>query len=180
LENYAIDILVNAAGFGTRGLFVEKPIEPELNMMDVHMKAPVRLVHRILPNMIERQRGVIINIASVGAFVPQAKNLIYGPTKAFMNAFSTNLQTEVGRHGIKVQSLCPGYTRTEFHEVGYFEGFDKRKIPSSMWQSKENVVKYALKKLKSHKIYAIPGIKYRLIVFLMQRGWFRRLVSVFR
>ena len=107
----------------------------------------------------------------MGAFILTPGNVLYDVTKSFIATFSENLWLEVRNKGIKVQALCPGFTRTEFHEVGDFKNFDKSAIPDSLWMMPDEVVRLSLKALKnSRKVVFIPGWKKRLIKWIIQHS----------
>jgi len=111
-----LDILVNNAGFGTTRHFHNEDLEGQQNMVRVHILTPMKLTYAALPNMIARGKGAIINVASLSAFYPLPRGATYSGTKAFMGAFSEAIHMELARTGLKVQALCPGFTRTDFHE----------------------------------------------------------------
>ena len=116
-----LDILINNAGFATIGYFADIPIEKSMRMFNTHMTATVQLTHAALQVMLKRKRGAIINVSSLGAFVLSPGNVVYDSTKSFLNTFSENLKFEMQDMDIKIQALCPGLTRTEFHEVVDFK-----------------------------------------------------------
>jgi short-subunit dehydrogenase len=166
-----LDMLINNAGFATIGYFADIPIEKSMRMFHTHMAATVQFTHAALQIMIKRKRGAIINVSSMGAFILTPGNVLYDATKSFIATFSENLWLEVRNKGIKVQALCPGFTRTEFHEVGDFKNFDKSAIPNSLWMMPEEVVRLSLKALKnSRKVVFIPGWKKRLIKWIIQHS----------
>ena len=166
-----LDILINNAGFATIGCFTDIPIEKSMRMFHTHMTATVQFTHAALQVMIKRKRGAIINVSSMGAFILTPGNVLYDATKSFIATFSENLWLEVRDKGIKVQALCPGFTRTEFHEVGDFKNFDKSAIPNSLWMMPDEVVRLSLKALKnSRKVVFIPGWKKRLIKWIIQHS----------
>jgi len=153
-----IDVLINNAGFGTRGYFENIPITSHKDMLFVHNLAPVYFCRAVLPSMIKRNRGVIINISSIAAFSPRPQSVMYGSTKEFLKTFSESLHYEMYDTDIRIQALCPGYTRTEFHSVGYFKDFDVNLIPKETWMSPEEVVDLSLNAFQDEKVVFIPGI----------------------
>jgi short-subunit dehydrogenase len=162
-----IGVLVNNAGFGGRGPFVERDINDITDMIRVHVLAAVRLIHAALPRMLAHGRGVIINVSSLGAFTPFPRNGVYGGTKLFLNFFSEALCAELYGKGITIQALCPGFTRTEFHEkLGYNTAALKNR-GIIRWMSADKVVAYSVKHL-GKKVICVPGF------------WNRRLKSVYR
>jgi short-subunit dehydrogenase len=116
-RGYAVDLLVNNAGFGARGEFASVDRERQLRMIDLNVRSLVDLTHRVLPGMIARKRGGILNVASTAAFQPGPYMAVYYATKAFVLSWSEALHEEVKPHGIHVSALCPGPTSTEFGEV---------------------------------------------------------------
>ena len=119
------DFLVNNAGFSTLGDFASQPIQSQRDMVGLHIDATITLCRAAIPFMRERGGGHIINVSSIGAFLPSKGLAVYGATKAFLNFFSQSLQAELAGTGIEVQALCPGYTHTEFHVEIERQGFDK-------------------------------------------------------
>jgi len=162
-----LDLLINNAGFASLGYFADIPSEKSMRMFHLHMTAPVELTHAALQGMLPRKHGTVINVSSLAAFVFTPGNVMYDSTKAFLAAFSKNLMLEVKEAGIKIQCLCPGFTRTEFHEVGDFKNFDRSVIPKALWMSPDEVVSLSLDALEhSNNPIFIPGWKNRLVVWL--------------
>lgn len=158
-----LDVLVNNAGFATRGYFADVPIEKSVAMMNVHLTATIQFTHAAIKGMLKRKRGALINVSSIGSFVLSPGNVVYDATKSFLNTFSENLKLEMQDTDIRIQALCPGFTRTEFHESGDLKNFDRNSIPDSMWMAPEQVASLSLKALdRSKKIIFIPGWKKRL------------------
>jgi short-subunit dehydrogenase len=157
-----LDLLVNNAGFGTVSRFHEGDPRSHFDMLQVHVTASVRLTRSVLPGMVARKRGWIINVASVAAFFPYG-SVMYPSTKAFLVSFSQALQTELQGTGIRVQALCPGFTYTEFHDV---INMDRKIVPKFMWISADRVVSTSLKALPRGRVIVVPGWQYRLIVAL--------------
>ena len=157
-------LLINNAGFGTRGHFVEVELERSLDMIHVHVVATVALCRAALPGMIARGQGAIINVSSIAAFFPSAGGANYGATKAYLNAFSETLAAEVRGTGVRVQALCPGFTVTEFHEVGDYQEFDRAEIPGVVWMPADEVAAASLAALGDDRVIVVPGAKYRTIV----------------
>jgi uncharacterized protein len=160
-------LLVNNAGFGTKGFFHETDPGPQDDMHRLHVLATERLTRAALPGMIARRRGGIINVASVAGFIQSPNNVSYCATKAWMNSFTEGLYMELKALGspVVVQALCPGYTYSEFHDV---MGADRGEIPKSWWMPAEFVVRESLRGLKEGKLFVIPGWRYRLIVRLVK------------
>ncbi len=162
-----LDILINNAGFATQGYFADVPIEKDMRMLHVHMTASIQFTHAALQIMRKRKQGVLINVSSIGAYILTPGNVLYDATKSFLCTFSENLRLEVRGLGIKIQALCPGFVRTEFHEVGDFKNFDRSAVPDSIWMTPESVVLQSLKALeKNRKTIIIPGWKKRFSKWL--------------
>lgn len=163
LERLRPDLLINNAGFGTQGLFHETPLGPQMDMHRLHMLATVRLSRAVLPAMVERNAGGIINVASVASFGRSANNVSYCATKAWMAAFSEGLYIEMqsAAPGVAVQALCPGFTYSEFHDV---MGVDRGKVAKHLWLRAEDVVAESLDQFRPGKLYVVPNWRYRWFV----------------
>ncbi len=160
-------MLVNNAGFGIPGTFVENPVERYLEMIAVHVLASVHLCHAALPGMIARGQGAIINMSSLGAFLIAPSDETYCATKAYLNVFSEALQAELEGTGVRVQALCPGFTDTEFLDQSVYEPYHiKATIPKALWMSADEMVEQSLKALKRNRVICIPGFKNRVLVVL--------------
>ncbi|MEV7021991.1 SDR family oxidoreductase [Kitasatospora sp. NPDC093558] len=155
-----VDLLVNNAGFGNRGAFLTVPLQDELDMLKVHVEAILRLTTAALPGMRDRGRGAIINVASVAAFLPRGT---YGASKAWVVSFTQGVLRDLGGSGVRMMALCPGFTRTEFHERA---GMGTGNIPSWSWLSAERVVEEALQDLGRGRSVSVPGKRYKLAVAL--------------
>ena len=165
-----LDMLINNAGFGTKGNFSDVSPEKSINMINVHVLAATRFCRAVLPNMIKRNLGSIINVSSLAAFYPIPGNAIYNATKTYLNMFSRSLQNELKDYNIKVQALCPGFVVTEFHDSDEFKDFDRSRVPKFLWMSTEEVVEQSLKALRKNKVIFIPGMKNRILARLLKIG----------
>ncbi|MEH6549789.1 MAG: SDR family NAD(P)-dependent oxidoreductase [Pseudomonadales bacterium] len=144
-----LDYLVNNAGVSTHGSFTNVALDAQRVMIDLHIHATMTLSYTALPAMEERGSGVIINVSSLGAFTVLPDHAVYAASKAFLNTFSLSLQAEVLEQGVKIQCLCPGYTRTEIHQSETFKDFDISVIPEDMWSDVGDVVTNSLVALKT-------------------------------
>ena len=161
----SVEFLVNNAGFGTYDLFWKESIEEQERMVAVHVTAAMRLAHAVLPAMMERGRGFIVNLSSLGSFLPLKMNAVYGGSKAFLNIFSESLQMELAGAGIRVQALCPGFTRTDLH--GRIEKLGKeelKRLDKFYWMQPDRVVDCSLKCLEKGRVICIPGFRNRLLL----------------
>jgi len=179
----SLSLLVNNAGFGSRGFFFEADPEQQDAMHRLHVLATERLTRAVLPGMVARRRGGVINVASVAGFIQSPGNISYCATKAWMISFTEGLYLELKTIGspVAVQALCPGYTYTEFHDV---MGVDRSKILSpGWWMTADAVVAESLRGLREGRPIVIPGWRYRLLVpFLkfLPRGLVRRAAAASR
>ncbi len=136
-----IDALVNNAGYGVPGGYLASPWDRHDAMLQVMVVAVAELTHRLLPGMIERGYGRIINVASLAALVPApAGHTLYAASKALVVKFSESLAGEVLRHGVHVTALCPGFTYSEFHDVTGTRATVSR-LPSWLWMQSAQVAR---------------------------------------
>ena len=149
-----VDVLVNNAGFGTMGPFAQLPIEDEEREIRLNVIALVRLTRAALPGMLDRKRGGILNVSSIGAFQPGPFNATYSATKAFVSSFTEAVHEEVRGTGVHVIALCPGLTKTGFQEAS---GATASTMPGFLWQTSEQVVKTALRDLGRNHAVSVPG-----------------------
>lgn len=163
-----IDLLVNNAGFGSLQEFTDVDVQRHADMITIHVETPTRLVHAVLPMMKLRNRGGIINVASLGAFAPCAQAVQYASTKAYLVIFSEALQEELRGTGIRVQALCPGFVRTAFHMTDAMKSFHDRRIPGNLWTTPDEVAACSLRCLSSGRVVVIPGWRSRMIGLLMR------------
>lgn len=154
-----LEYLVNNAGFGAGGIFAETDLESQQQQVDLHITATLALTRAALPAMIERGRGFIINLSSLASFAGYPAGMVYGASKAFLNIFSQGLQQEVSAQGVKVQSLCPGYTYSEFHdrETITRTGFSRDQVPQATWMEASDVVAVSLAALATDQVIVVPG-----------------------
>ena len=162
--NDQIEVLINNAGFALDKPFMLDNVRNIENMIKVHINAPVRFIHAALPNMIRQKKGIIINMSSLSSFIPIPKDTMYSATKLFNNSFMESLHTYVCDKGIKVQVLCPGFVRTNFHASAGFnqaEFINSRIIP---WMKPEKVVEISIKNLrKRNKVIVVPGFWNKMV-----------------
>lgn len=171
-----LELLVNNAGFGTTGRFSQVEAEKQLAMLQVHMIAPVMLCRAILPGMISKNHGAIINVASLAGIMP-IRNVLYHSSKAFLIKFSEGLAAELRDSDIRVQALCPGFILTEFHDTSEYVRFSRTSIPQFLWMTPEQVVFDSLKSLNSSKVICIPGNIYRFAGALARNSIFAGLIN---
>ena len=163
----SLEFLVNNAGFGVPGKFFEADFEALDRMHRLHVIAIERLTHTALKGMIQRGKGNIVNVSSVAGFFNAINSNGYSATKAWINNYTECLYMDLKNSGspVRVQSLCPGFTYTEFHDV---IKMDRSRIPASLWATSEQVVEESLHGLERNKLFVIPGWRYRLLVGLIR------------
>ena len=178
LVDRPVDLLVNNAGFGTRGKFHELDVDTEEQEIRLNVLALVRLSRAALPVMVGRKKGGVVNVSSMGSFQPVPMMATYAATKAFVTSFTESVAEEVRGTGVRVVALCPGFTRTEF---GDHVGADAAGVPDFMWMDVDPVVDSALSALDRGTVVAIPGLLNHATVVtsrLMPRSVVRRFVGV--
>jgi uncharacterized protein len=160
-----VDLLVNNAGFGPSVAFVESDLADEDRLLRLNVQAVMRLTHAALPGMVVRGRGAVVNVSSVAAFGVPMPGSTYSATKAWVNNFSESIAYSVSGAGVRVMALCPGYTRTEFHQRA---GIDVSKMPGWMWLNADDVVREALRDLRRGRIISVPNWKYKIAAWGMR------------
>ncbi len=155
-----VDLLVNNAGLSTSGHFLEQSRDRELQSIRVNVEALYTLTRDLAPEMVKRGRGGIINIASVVAFQPIPYWTTYAATKAFVLAFSEGLACELRASGVRVLTVCPGFTRTALYEESGVPGLAGKLLPHS---EPDAVVRAALAAYDGHRFIRIVGFANRLL-----------------
>lgn len=157
-----LQLLVNNAGFGTLGVLAHSPPGPQDAMVRLHVLASMRLSHAAARAMAPRKTGAIVNVSSVASFLFSAGNVNYCATKAFLTNFSEGLAAELKRSGVQVQALCPGFTRSEFHQRA---NIPMGGLPAPLWLAASDVVQTSLRALdRRGPVVCVPGLIYRLLV----------------
>ncbi|WP_030022428.1 SDR family NAD(P)-dependent oxidoreductase [Streptomyces monomycini] len=157
-RTHPVDLLVNNAGFGNKGEFLDVPMADELKMLKVHCEAVLRLTSEALKGMRERRRGGVVNVASVAAFVPRGT---YGASKAWVVQFTQGAARDLAGSNVRLMALCPGFVRTEFHERA---GMGTDSIPDWMWLDADKLVDAAMKDLARGKSLSIPDPRYKALM----------------
>ncbi len=152
-----IEVLINNAGFGIKYSFIDTELNKEQELLDVLVTAPMRLSHAVLPQMIKRNSGVIVNVSSVASWIAGGT---YSAAKSYVTVFSEYLNTELKSTNVKVSALCPGFTRTEFHQRGKMR---MSGLPNFMWLSSDQVVAKSWKYAKAGKAICVPGWQYLIL-----------------
>lgn len=158
LANKEVEVLINNAGFGINKAFTMSDLAKEEEVLKVLVRTPMRLMHVVLPKMKERNSGVVINVSSVASFIAGGA---YSASKSYLTVLSESLHTELSGTNIKVSALCPGFTRTEFHQRGRMK---MAGLPEFMWLNSDLLVAKAWKDTLAGKPVSIPGWQYKLLV----------------
>lgn len=160
LENQqlAIDLLINNAGLGDRGTFVTSKPERVMDMLAVNVTALTLLTRRLLPAMVARGAGAILNVSSSASFLPMREFAVYAATKAYVTSFSEALRMELRGSGVSVTALCPGPVHTEFDEVAFRAGEPPpTSAPEFTYVDSNEVVRAALNGVESDNAIVVPG-----------------------
>jgi short-subunit dehydrogenase len=161
LENQ-IDVLINNAGFGTNKAFTMSTLEVEQQLLDVLVRTPMRLMHVALPLMKQRNNGIIINVSSVAGYIAGGT---YSASKSYLTVLSESLNTELSATNVKVSALCPGFTRTEFHQRGKMS---MKGLPNFLWLNPDRLVEQSWRDALKGKAVSIPGWQYKLLVLIVE------------
>jgi hypothetical protein len=153
-DDAPVELLVNNAGVGSAGAFVDLPVDGESAQVDLNITALVRLTHAALPGMVARGSGGIINVSSLGGFQPAPLNATYSATKAFVLSFTEAVHEEVLAEGVRVSCLCPGFTRTGFQARS---GMTAPGIPDFAWQTSDQVAEAGWAGWQQNRAVVVPG-----------------------
>lgn len=157
-----IDCLINNAGFGYQDYLHERSAEAWEKMIQVNCSSLVSLTRELLPAMIERGSGEILNVASIASFQAVSTMTVYAASKALVLSFSEGLRSEVMPHGVHVSCLCPGATYSEFAEVAETK---HREAPSFAWMTAENVARIGLRGMRKNQPMVVPGLLYKALIY---------------
>jgi uncharacterized protein len=149
-----VDLLVNNAGFGGFGPFAELPDASAADMVAVNVAALTRLSRAVLPQLLERGSGGIINVGSTAGYRPGPGNAVYHATKAYVRSFTEAVHEEVRRSGVHVMLLAPGFTATEFQSVA---GVREGAIPGPLLMNADEVVEAGLEAFAARRVICVPG-----------------------
>ena len=158
LKEFEIEVLINNAGFGINKAFTASALDAEQDLLDVLVRTPMRLMHVALPQMKARNSGTIINVSSIAGFIAGGT---YSASKSYLTVLSESLHTELRATNVKINALCPGFTRTEFHERGRMK---MKGLPEFMWLDSDQLVARSWSDAQGGKAVSIPGWQYKLLV----------------
>ena len=153
-----VDALVNNAGYGHPGLYSSTAWEDQAAFLRVLLQAPSELAHRVLPGMIERKFGRILNVASLAGLVPgSGGHTLYGAVKSYLVKFSQSLHLENLSTGVHVTALCPGFTWSEFHDVNGTREQINRSTPDWLWLGADEVAETGFEAVEANRCISVPG-----------------------
>lgn len=157
-----VEMLVNNAGFGLDLAFETNDIDDEARHLALHVEVPMRLMRAVLPGMLERGSGRIVNVASVAGFIPRST---YGACKGWLISFSRWANGRYAPSGVTVTAVCPGFTHTGFHErMGLAPGNEG--VPGPLWLDASDVVSESLRDVARGKAVSVPSLRYKALVAL--------------
>jgi short-subunit dehydrogenase len=165
-EKLEVDLLINNAGLGDSGLFAKSDPDRNKEMTAVNVTALTLLTRHLLPQMIVKHRGGILNVSSSAGFLPIPGSAVYAATKAYVTSFSEALRAELCGTGVSVCALCPGPVVTEFQQVARREGAQPDIGPNFLVVTVEQVVRDALAALGADRPLVIPGFAMKLLMLL--------------
>lgn len=157
-----IELLVNNAGFGSPGMFAELGEDEAVAQVSLNALALVRLTHAALPAMLAAGHGGVLNVSSVAGFFALPGSAVYGATKAFVTSFSESLHAEVAGRDVHITALCPGFTRTEFHDASD----EPAGVPGFAWLDVGRVARAGLDAVAAGRPLCVPGAQYQAVTGL--------------
>jgi uncharacterized protein len=176
-----VELLVNNAGFGVAGSFAEVPSDRHAAMIELNITALTELTRAVLTPMVAAHRGWILQVSSVASFQPGPTSATYSATKAFVTSLSEALFEELRGSGVNVTALCPGFTRTEFHQHSGADDTTMDRVPNSAWLNADVVAASGLRALIAGRALDVPGVAYKGLAGLsavLPRSAARRLMGL--
>lgn len=168
-EGRVVDALVNNAGYSNTGGFAPSAWSDHRAFLQVLLVAPTELAHRVLPDMLERRFGRIVNVCSVAGLLPATGgDTLYGPTKSFLIKFSQGLHLETRDRGVHVSALCPGYTFSEFHDVNGTRERMNQAVPEWLWMGADEVAETGYEAVEANRPICVPGAPNKTIAALLK------------
>ena len=152
-----VSFLINNAGFGLREPFVDTSMDEEQRLLDVMVTSTLRLSHAVLPGMVARRFGVILNVSSIAGWITTGT---YSAAKSWVTVFSESLASQVAPCGVRVTAVCPGYVRSEFHERAQM---DVAAVPDWLWLDPRAVVATSFRDAAAGRAISVAGLQYRLL-----------------
>ncbi|HYE47214.1 MAG TPA: SDR family oxidoreductase [Caulobacter sp.] len=162
-----VDALVNNAGYGLPGVYVETTWADQRDFIQVMLTAPSDLAHKVLPGMLERRFGRIVNVASLAGLMPGAAgHTLYAASKSYLVRFSQSLHLETANTGVHVTALCPGFTYSEFHDVNHTRELVTRSTPDWLWLGADEVAANGYEAAEANRPVCVPGAPNKAIAAL--------------
>lgn len=178
-----VDALVNNAGYGSPGVYADSRWDDQKAAIQVMLTAPCELVHRVLPGMVERRFGRIVNVASLAGLIPgSAGSTLYGGMKSFLVRFSQSLQLETDGTGVHVNALCPGFTYSEFHDVTGSRALVSATTPDWLWLGADEVAAAGYEAAEAGRAICVPGAPNKavaVIAKLLPEDWSMALMAAY-
>lgn len=165
-DKLEVDLLINNAGLGDSGPFSESDPDRNKEMTVLNVEALTLVTRHLLPPMIAKHRGAILNVSSSAGFLPIPLSAVYAATKAYVTSFSEALRAELYGTGVSVCTLCPGPVVTEFQQVAKREGVQPNIGPQFLVVTAEQVVRDALAAVEADRPLVIPGFAMKLLMLL--------------
>ena len=162
IAGFKVDVLVNNAGFGAQGLFAELPLERQLQMLQVNITSLTHLTRLLLPGMVERSHGGVLNVASTAAFQAGPRMAVYYASKAYVLSFTEALAEEVGKIGVSVTALCPGPTATNFVAAA---GMHTSRLFNRNAMSAAQVAEIGYRAFRQGRVICVTGPRNQLLAF---------------
>jgi uncharacterized protein len=163
-----IDFLINNAGLGDYGSIATSDIDRDDRILQVNIAALTFLTSELLPSMVKRKCGAILNVSSTAGFLPIPGMAVYAASKAYVNSFTEALRAELSGSGVSVTALCPGPVHTEFGDAAKRPGQQAITGPEFIYVSIEQTVRDALAAVEADKPLVIPGVVMKLAMFLVR------------
>ena len=157
-----IDVLVNNAGFGVKGGFLDTSVHQEQEMLDVLVTSVMRLTHAALPGMVDRGRGYVFTVSSVAGWITGGT---YSAAKAWATVFTESLAVELAGTGVQPVAVCPGFTHTEFHQRA---GMEMGSVSEWMWLDVDDVVSQAFRDARAGRVISVAGTQYKALTSLLR------------
>jgi short-subunit dehydrogenase len=159
-----VEVLINNAGYGLPGAYAGTPWADQRAFLQVMATAPLELAHKVLPGMVERRFGRVVNVASLAGLVPgSAGHTLYPAVKSLLIKFSQSLHLEAAPHGVHVSALCPGFTYTEFHDANHTREKARAAVPRWAWLKADAVAEAGWRAVEANRPICVPGLAYKAI-----------------
>ena len=163
-QGRVVDVLVNNAGYGLPGTYATTSWADQGKFLQVMLTSVCELTHKVLPGMVERRFGRIVNVASLAGLVPGAAgHTLYAATKGFLVKFSQSLHLETLASGVQVSALCPGFTWSEFHDVNGTRDQVSQSLPTWLWLGADEVAAAGYEAAEANRPVCVPGAPNKLI-----------------